>query len=214
MLEVRGDPPPEFAPLDGWAQFIRQVLRSGRISFLATQFTKRRFELAPGDLPALGLQLLEEWDDTSLPADEEDARVAEPRQSSTPGQWLESLQEAHAAHARFEGSTASASAAKPQLVAPSQRLKPGSAEIREKLELLDDLVFGAIGGKRVALEELRKLWPEVRGALGDDMRADSREQYLRHALSLWENGIDSDGVRDPASAMQALDVLCVLFDDT
>ena len=42
--------------------------------------------------------------------------------------------------------------------------------------------------------------------------AESREQYLRYALSIWEDYVEKDGHRDPARAVQALDVLCLLFE--
>jgi len=44
--------------------------------------------------------------------------------------------------------------------------------------------------------------------------AESREQYLRYAVSVWEELATAGGVRDPARAIQALDVLSVLFGDS
>jgi hypothetical protein len=41
---------------------------------------------------------------------------------------------------------------------------------------------------------------------------ESREQYLRYALSIWEECVDADGVRDAGRAMRAMDVLCLLFE--
>jgi hypothetical protein len=41
---------------------------------------------------------------------------------------------------------------------------------------------------------------------------ESREQYLRYSLSIWEDYVEKDGMRDPARAVQALDVLCLLFE--
>ena len=42
--------------------------------------------------------------------------------------------------------------------------------------------------------------------------AESREQYLRYAVKLWELGPDEP--RDASWAVSALDVLCVLFSDS
>ena len=89
-------------------------------------------------------------------------------------------------------------------------------EVLEKLERLDDLVFGAIAESETLAEELRSFWPEVRAKLGEELIAESREQYLRYALSVWERFADP---ADPADAhrseraIRALDVLCVLFDE-
>ena len=48
--------------MDGWARLIERTLSTGRIPFLAEQLSKRRFDLTLDDLPALGLQLLEDLD--------------------------------------------------------------------------------------------------------------------------------------------------------
>ena len=45
------------------------------------------------------------------------------------------------------------------------------------------------------------------------MLANSREQYLRFALTIWESCVDDNGIRNPARAVQALDVLCLLFEE-
>jgi hypothetical protein len=212
VLELSSGTPTEYAPLDGWARLIRRVLHSGRTSFLATQFAKRRFELAPADLPALGLQLLEEWDESSLPVEAADERADQPPRPPAVTDGLSGMQRAHAAHQRFEGNTVAASAVVPETEAPPEPIDPDSPEVLEKLELMDDLVFGAIGGKRSALEQLRTVWPELRDTLGEELLAESREQYLRRALLIWGNSHEPDGVRSPENAIRAMDVLCVLFD--
>ncbi len=87
-----------------------------------------------------------------------------------------------------------------------------SPEILERLEHLDDLVYDAITGQPGAMEQFQAAWPELAAQLGDGPLAESREQYLRYALSVWEQCAKVDGVRHPAQAIQALDVLCLLFD--
>jgi len=118
---------------------------------------------------------------------------------------------AHAAHRQFQGSP-SATASQPALVAPSGTLAAGAPEALEMLEQLDDLVFEAIAGDQTALDELRSYWPQVLAELGDTLVAESREQYLRYALSVWEDGAEQDATRQPQRAVHALEVLTVLFD--
>jgi hypothetical protein len=84
--------------------------------------------------------------------------------------------------------------------------------VLERLERLDDLVYGAIAGEPAALDRLKEFWPQIRDEVGGGLLAESKEQYLRHALSTWVESIEPDAVRDPAQAVQSLEVLCVLFD--
>ncbi len=83
----------------------------------------------------------------------------------------------------------------------------------EKLELLDDLVYDAISGRPGALEQLQTAWPEIKTEFGDQLLAESREQYLRYALTIWEGCVENDSIRNPTQAIQALDVLCLLFEE-
>ena len=115
----------------------------------------------------------------------------------------------HAAHHRFEKS----GPATARQTAPAQILHPDSPQVREKLEALDDAVYEAIDGRETALERLTKLWPATLAELGPQLVAESREQYLRYALSIWEACVDAHGLHDPCRSVQALDVLCVLFDE-
>jgi hypothetical protein len=63
------------------------------------------------------------------------------------------------------------------------------------------------------MERLQAAWPKLMGELGDEVLAESRVQYLRYALSIWEECAETDGIRNPTRAIQALDVLCLLFGD-
>jgi lauroyl/myristoyl acyltransferase len=83
----------------------------------------------------------------------------------------------------------------------------------EKLELLDDLVYESISGNTTALAQLQFVWPQMQTELGEKLLAESSEQYLRYALSIWEDCSDKDSLRNPTLAVQALDVLCLLFVD-
>jgi len=215
VLDLSHAPPAEFAPLDGWSRLIECVLRSGETPFLAAQFSKRRFELTPEDLPALGLQLMEEREGHSLPdqhAGEKPAK-SKPAMPAVPSDWLDGLQRAHAAHRRFRGSAMISVPDARASAAPSSQLHPNSPEVLEKLEMLDDVVFEAIDGRQEAMDRLRETWSRLHDELGDELLADSREQYLRHALSIWQGSIEPGGVREAARAIAALEVLCILFDE-
>jgi hypothetical protein len=195
------------APLDGWSKLIERTLATDQLTFLAAQESKRRFRLASDDLPALGLQLLEELD-ASLLCDQDLADTSEWEPPVETGQ-----RQAHCAHQRFGKSAETAATASSSVSPPSQQLNPASPEVLEMLEQLDDLVYEAIGGRADLLEQLRVEWPRIVGHLGDTLLAESREQYLRYALSIWDECTDAEGVRDPLRATLALEVLCVLFDD-
>jgi len=201
-------PPAQRAPLAGWGQLIERVLAAGRTGFLATQLSKRRFGLAVTDLPGLALQILEDLDASALRGDPvEKEPQCEPLAAAAPPGG--NVQRAHAAHSNPAPTEA---ATRPRPEAPSKNLDPQSPEVLDSLEHLDDAVFEAIGGKTAALDALKVLWPRLRDELGEDLLAESREQYLRYALSIWEDCMGSGGIRNPARAVQALDVLCVLFD--
>jgi hypothetical protein len=194
ILDLAAEQPRRGALVDDWARLVERVLASGQAPLLAAEFSKLRADFPPGDLPALGRQLLESLDAAALAASAGDCRHD------------------HAAHHRFEKSRAAAAAAR-TVAFPSTRLEVDSPEALEKLEALDDAVFEAMGGCAVAIERLGTLWPAVRHELGDDLIAESREQYLRYALSVWEDCVGDGVVRDPTRAVQALNVLCVLFDE-
>jgi hypothetical protein len=188
-------------PLDGWAMLIERALVSEHIPFLAFEVSKKRFELTPNDLSALGLQLLEELDAMDIAGGKPSGKSSLPRE-----------QLAHTAHQRFEKSKRSATAT--ATTAPKvEHSSLHSPEILEKLEYLDDLVYEAISGKTDSMGQLRDTWPKLLDELGDTLLAESREQYLRYALSIWTECAQGGSIRDPIRAIQALDVLCLLFDE-
>ena len=238
VLDLTGDKNPPSIPIDGWAQFIERVLASGGEAFLAAQLCKRRANLKPDDLHALGLQLLEELDAAAFASPSPDFRPtiaspdstddnaqlqAPPREENLPADDIgppkncadgeKPIQKAHAPHRQFQ-KTQAQSQNQPAALAldvPSAHLAAESPEMLEKLELLDDLVYDAISGRPGALEQLRSLWPVLRDELDYQMLAESREQYLRYALTIWESCVDDNNIRNPAKAIPALDVLCLLF---
>jgi hypothetical protein len=62
VLEISGDPPAEFAPVGSWPRLIRRVLQSGRLSLLGSRLAAQSQGVSLADLPAFGLQMLEELD--------------------------------------------------------------------------------------------------------------------------------------------------------
>ncbi len=197
----RGAPPP--MPIDGWGQFVQRALAAGRIPFLSAQLSKRRFHLGPGDLPALGMQLLEELDAVELGGRRLFAVPATGPMSSG--------RTAHGAHWRFtgEGRTEPSATASQ----PTTCFELNSPAVLDRLERLDDLVYESINGQPGAMEQLEVAWPELLGQLSDELVAESREQYLRYALTIWRQCVESDGVRQSDRAIRAIDVLCLLFGD-
>jgi len=76
VLELSGDPPGEFTPVESWPRFLRRTLRSGRLSFFANRLAGHATGLSLQDLPAFGLQLLEELDASTLKDDPPEEEVA------------------------------------------------------------------------------------------------------------------------------------------
>ena len=86
-------------------------------------------------------------------------------------------------------------------------------EIQAKLESLDDAVFEAIDGHDESLGRLRSLWPALLAELGEDLLAESRQQYLRYAISIWGDNPGAALLGNPVRAIRAVEVLCLLFDE-
>lgn len=130
--------------------------------------------------------------------------------SQSPG---DEQRRADAAHQRFLRAVQSAIRKPPGGVEldPAQVLGTQCPAALEQLERLDDAVFEAIAGKPGALDELRKLWPEVLSRLGPELVEESREQYVRHALRVWRDCVEGDQIRNPSLAVAAMDVVCLLF---
>ncbi|MHB1037065.1 MAG: GAP1-N2 domain-containing protein [Pirellulales bacterium] len=224
VFNPSADPPQESVLPDGWPELLFAVLSGGKISQFAARLSEPHPGLKTADLAQWGNQWLAElartcdapgdrWkpaDATSpspLPVDEVSLRA--PARD-------EERQRADAPHSRFERS-ARATAEVQRQTSPaellSRRLPSDSPQVSEQLEVLDGVVFDAIAGSAAALEQLKTLWPVVLDEVGEDLVAESREQYLQYALRLWSDYADSDGVPDPTRAVAALDVLCLMFNE-
>jgi hypothetical protein len=250
LLDLSGELPEDYLPRESWARFIHRVLKRGRPSLLSSKLSNLQCACPLEDLPALGLQMLEELDAScsqSAPSDElpqandlgqEDLNIAGPRSEQTSGDrdaagqhlsprpaehgpsagepWPSSdaLPQAHQAHRGFQEDASTPVASSPQGAAPSRLLDTENPDLVRKLEHLDDLVYGAVNGKPTAMEELRAYWPRVQDELGGPLLAESQEEYLRYALSVWSDAGDAEAPGNPGRSVEALEVLTLLLDES
>lgn len=94
---------------------------------------------------------------------------------------------------------------------PADHLAVHCPDLVDQLGQLDDLVFEAIAGRPGAIDRLRIFWPEVRGMIGAALAEESREQYMRHALRVWQDCISNEEIRNPALAISVMEVMALLF---
>lgn len=210
-LDLSREPPPIAYPR-GWAAFIVAALEAGRLEFLARQLAAPRPGLTASDLPSLAERLwreMEQGDDHPTP-DGEALSAASFGDGNADEQ-----RRADAAHPRFHRGGQAACAAGTAVLArdPSQSIGAQCPEAIETLELLDDTVFEAIAAKPGALEQLKRLWPDVLARVGPGLVEESREQYLRHALRVWKECIEGDQIHNPVVALAALEVISLLLGD-
>ncbi len=131
------------------------------------------------------------------------------------------VRQAHAAHHKFENSgpilmddADAFDAVLPTTQVDSSMSLPAELPaVIAQLEQLDDAVFDAVQGRSEALAELQLLWPQLLGELGEYRLAESREQYIRYALSIWRDDVRTGTRHDPERAFYTLEVLCVLYDE-
>ncbi|REK10926.1 MAG: hypothetical protein DWQ37_15955 [Planctomycetota bacterium] len=195
------------AQWQGWAAWITSVLDSGKLSVLATELEQPRPGLVLDDLDRLAEVLMEI--EGGKPKDRSrKSKRSSPKVAAGTGQAAKNQRtdRAHGGGVATEERTRSE-----QLDALAARLARQPPEVLELLERIDDLVFAAISGDAQALEELEALWPVAAAELDPDLVEQTREQYLRCALSIY---VDSDGseAERPERAVSAVEVLCVLFE--
>jgi hypothetical protein len=217
VLRLAEPPPIEFTPVDAWARLVLRVLRDGRTSLLERWFSLQE-EILLHDLPACGLEFLEEVDADRPPCcagGEADRPPGGAGGEAAVGEELpDALFRAGPTDLRSAPGAPQGSCLTPISASPPSRLiDPHDPQALHLLEKLDDLVFAAITGPPEVLAELQSFWPQVRAALDESLLIESREQYLRYVLSLWEGSTGPEGVCRPEQAVPSLDVLCLLFAD-
>ncbi len=202
---------------DGWAGCVAGVLASGKLSVLAGELEPSRPWLSCANLHLLSEQVQARW---SFPTQEKLATGADLTGVAAGEAPLAAVpqgriaQRADGAHIRRKRVLAAAQnhVAKSTVAELVEALAAQPPEVLEMLERIDDLVFTAIDGDDRSLGELQVLWPMVAAELNEDLVEQSREQYLRCALSIWTECVEGE-VRRPERAVAAIDVLCVLFED-
>jgi hypothetical protein len=216
VLNLADEPPGDFVP-SGWAAYIFEALALDGLPLVCAELERPRPGLRLSDLACLAEELSERLHavpDVTLEQTSRDGGDLSRRGAE--------VRVAHAAHSHPSGADSALgaqagltiAASLPQTVSrPSAAIPAPTADTLELLEQMDDLVFDTISGRRPALDELTALWPRVLADLPIDLLAESREQYLRYAIKLWESCI-GDEKRDATWAVAALDVFCVLFSDT
>jgi GTPase-associated protein 1, N-terminal domain type 2 len=210
LVDLEDEPQADFCP-SGWAAYVYESLAIDGLALVSAELERPRAGLRLSDLSWLADQLTQRLHATGSDAAEPSDVRDDPPQPSN-GYY----RKADSAHARFASKLQLAPADeriadRPERAErPSAMLAAPSLDVLERLERLDDLVFDTINGRRPALEELAQSWPRLSAELPAELLAESREQYLRYAIKLWESCL-TNGVRDPSWAVGALDVLCVLF---
>ena len=205
---------------EGWAGTVAEILASGRISMLASQLERKRPGLTCAKLPEFAAEieaiLHPAMPEQVVAVGQEPSMAAEAtgdNESMVPDSEAEICsRRADDAHTRFDATTSGrGGAAKLRVDDLVEILAAQPPEVLALLERVDDLVFTAIGGDQQALADLELLWPSVVADVDPDVVEQSREQYLRCALSMWGDRFDGD-VNQPERAVSAIGVLCVLFD--
>jgi hypothetical protein len=215
VFELGEEPPDDFCPF-GWAGYLFEAFAVNGLTTLESELEQLPHGVRLADLADLAASLthaLHEGAPNSMPSLVEDNAAGEQITNAPPSAGQTGDHDTMPGHdclSRLRPATAIASSNIDRSDGPSKTLIAPSREVLEQLEHLDDLVFETINGRQPALDELAKCWPILAHQLPPDLLAESREQYLLYAIKLWQlQGVN--GPRDPAWAVAALDVLCVLF---
>lgn len=230
LFDLADEPPADFIPA-GWAAYLEEAIGSDRLTAVVAELNRARPGLRLSDLAWLSDQLRSRLR-AAASAPAASSHFAEPpaphivrpllpvrRDSTAEAPNASDIRRrSHSPHKNIAAPRTSElspelprSSRSMSMKSPSSLLGVTSTDLLDKLERLDDLVFDTINGRQPALEELTQLWPQLIAELPRELWAESREQYLRYAIGLWETSL-AGGVRDPQWAVAALDVLAVLFD--
>ncbi|MBI3836358.1 MAG: hypothetical protein HY288_00310 [Planctomycetia bacterium] len=198
---------------EGWAGCVAQILGSGKLSLLAAQLERPRPGLDCANLHLLGEQVLAKLQSSSVRSTSVGDSSRQPAPKTVAAAESSSTnQRADGAHVRMKRTMAVANSARiDSLEGLAKALAGQPPAVLELLERIDDLIFAAIAGDHRALGELEVLWPLAAEELDEDLVDQSREQYLRCALSIWTECVDGDPARS-GRAVSAIDVICVLFE--
>ena len=87
-----------------------------------------------------------------------------------------------------------------------------SADVINKLEALDDVIFPAIEGDAQALSASEQVWKSTLAEVGPTVLAETRNEYLRYARSTWQL-LKSQTVGNPLRTLAVLKVIALLMGD-
>src|SRR5690242_16697873 len=87
-----------------------------------------------------------------------------------------------------------------------------SAEVVNKLEALDDVIFPAIDGDAQALSASEQAWKSTLAEVGATAIAETKSEYLRYARSTWQL-LKSQTVGNPLRMLAVLKVISLLLGD-
>ena len=89
---------------------------------------------------------------------------------------------------------------------------PGAAHrLNDLLGALEMARSQINAGQWQACAQFELAWRAAEQQLEVELFEQLREEYLRHALALWESCLAEDG--NPEAALAATDFLCLLFED-
>jgi hypothetical protein len=209
--------------VSGWGGYIAEAITRDAISAVVERLRERQEGLHLADLNELGdhwrqelpayaatVRSRTEVRKPAVSGANELANHADEVHSQSDDERSESGDQGGAPHTEEHPARAARLRGRSRTQAPSALLAADSQEVLDHLERLDDVVFDAMSGDERALEEMTRLWPRLLSKLGPDKLDESREQYLRHSLSVWENCLE-DGLREPERALSSLQVLSILF---
>jgi hypothetical protein len=222
-LVFRPDDARRAEPKSAWAQYLQQVLSTGRTHMLGSHLAQERPALSLAGLDTLASELaLEEErsivDDSTESATEPDEVF--PRLASVCMDELNSVRSRHDTNSsggRFAPGplTTPAIIEKRQPIASPPKgetaLCGSAVPALEALERLDDLVFAALAGDSVALDQLPGFWDRTLAQWGTRELAESREHYVRRALAAWRRAQSSVDAADAELATKAIEVVCSLY---
>jgi len=191
-----------------WAQLVEQVISTGRIGRLADLLSEPRPGLSQEDLPNLAgvlhVQSTGRAHERRSGSPADDARAT----SNGAAPITKGAPTGVAHHGTGPGG------ARPRTMGRNGHGKLDSAQQQtvQQLDLLDDLVGAALEGAPDARAALEMLWPQAKAQLPADVIEESRERYLRYALSFWRGNGQRAPVSAPGRSESALILLSILFE--
>ncbi len=188
-----------------WARFVAACLETGRLDILDRQ-VRTQPHMTLGRLN----EVASEFCETAVPssaATRSTVRIPH-------GSHQRSAKDPPSGNGSSSGtSTGNPKRAEVKPVGPAELTHSQCPEVVRELEKLDDTMFSAIRGEPEALALAEALWHQVVRSLGPELVEESREQYLRYAMTVWEESQAEQEQRTPEHAAAALEIITLLSED-